>query len=78
MNTIISLKEETAFLLKKKQMQNNLAGEIAAQHIGQNTGMSDRVSFLSTRKKEKFYKNDPRIQQTETEALHTIINILHT
>lgn len=35
MNSIISLKEETSFMTEGKTMQNNMAGEIAAQHIDQ-------------------------------------------
>lgn len=34
-NSIIFLKEETSFISEGKKMQNNLAGEIAAQHIDQ-------------------------------------------
>lgn len=35
-----------------KKIQNNMAGEIAAQHIDpKKRSMSDHVSFLSTRKK---------------------------
>lgn len=78
MNSIISLKEETTFLLEGKKRQNNLAGKMAAQHIDQKKWHSDYVSFLSTRKKEKLYKNAPRIPQTEGEVLHIFIKILCT